>query len=687
MTDQKIRFKENSLLPAILLIVVFCLYSNCSTNKSTIHPANNSFAIQYTTSDHQKIHNSIDAINWTDANDFKFLKKLSNKKYINLKITFKQKNSRDFYFYSDRSLSQIRLLANFSPYWQTPPNNIFFNSYTIPLLIDTNEIIIEIKNNEMWPYSGNHIRLERIDDLQTNLFRIHLFRFILGAIFIIMGTILWGLIIARPKEAVAVISFELFLLLIGVFCISSSSLMHYLFWSIDFWPGLSLSSILLAPIPLFIYLAKTAKELPRVWIRSFYILAFLILLAFIPGMLSVYLYQTNRLINSISPVLMILSLVIIIALGIYLFLHEKPGNKVHGIGLILFGLLFSFDIVNNAFNLDIVQDYLSPYGTFLLIIAIFIILEARFSKASKGLEQSLKSLRKLNKSYNRFIPVEFFDFLDKKEITDVQLGNNIECEFTIMVTDIHHFTTLSEKMTPVENFDFVNSYFDRIVPSIKGNNGFIAKYMGDGIMALFPGSSHDAVKCALDIHNILYVYNNSRKARNREGINTGIGIHRGIARLGIIGSQSRMQGDIISDAANMAARIEGLTRIYGAHTVISDSAYEELNQNFPDNGYIFRPLDRVIMKGKKQSITIYELLPKNTDGSSNLKIETLSNYNLATRAYLKGDFTICADIMQEIIKINPDDLTVQRYIDNSIYYAINGTPIDWKGVTELNRKN
>lgn len=104
-----------------------------------------------------------------------------------------------------------------------------------------------------------------------------------------------------------------------------------------------------------------------------------------------------------------------------------------------------------------------------------------------------------NISFARYVPGEFLNFLHKREITEVQLGDQIECEITILFTDIRSFTTISETMTPEKNFSFLNRYLGVIGPIVRKNNGFIDKYIGDAVMALFPEKPEDAIQTASEM--------------------------------------------------------------------------------------------------------------------------------------------------------------------------------------------
>lgn len=204
--------------------------------------------------------------------------------------------------------------------------------------------------------------------------------------------------------------------------------------------------------------------------------------------------------------------------------------------------------------------------------------------------------------------------MGKENVIDVKLGDQIQKEMSILFSDIRSFTELSEKMSPEENFNFLNSYLKTMTPCVLNQNGFIDKYIGDAIMALFPLSANDALKAAIEMQKQIRLFNNKRLKKNLDPISIGIGIHTGNLMLGTIGSDDRMEGTVISDAVNLASRIEGLTKQYGASILISQDTVFKI----PDlDEYNFRILDRVRVKGKKDTVSVIEVI----DGQPDFIIE------------------------------------------------------------------
>ncbi|MCK5359469.1 MAG: DUF3365 domain-containing protein, partial [Gammaproteobacteria bacterium] len=204
----------------------------------------------------------------------------------------------------------------------------------------------------------------------------------------------------------------------------------------------------------------------------------------------------------------------------------------------------------------------------MLIFFIYMIIQA--------LRSSIRMLSKTNSSYDRFVPHEFLSYLNKQSIIDVELNDNVEKHMTILFSDIRSFTSLSEGMSPQENFQFINDYLGIMGPIIRHNNGFIDKYIGDAIMALFDHTD-DAVNASLEMLDALDEYNQKNISSLPHELKIGIGIHRGKLRLGTIGEHGRMDGTVISDAVNLASRVEGATKAFGAYCLISESALYDID--------------------------------------------------------------------------------------------------------------
>ena len=207
-------------------------------------------------------------------------------------------------------------------------------------------------------------------------------------------------------------------------------------------------------------------------------------------------------------------------------------------------------------------------------------------------------------TFSRFVPHEFLRFLESDSILDMKLGDHVRQELALLVSDIRAFTSLSENMTPSENFEFINRYLVAASPIIRQNHGFIVKYGGDSILALFPDGVDDALRASLDTMREIEALNARAGRRGFPQFQIGIGLHVGSVMVGIVGEAERLQGDVFSDVVNVAARIESLTRSYDVGIAMSAEALTLLKD--PD-ACEARFLGDTRVKGRNRPVSVYEV--------------------------------------------------------------------------------
>ncbi|MEW5857699.1 MAG: AAA family ATPase [Cyanobacteriota bacterium] len=271
-----------------------------------------------------------------------------------------------------------------------------------------------------------------------------------------------------------------------------------------------------------------------------------------------------------------------------------------------------------------------------------------------------QELFQLNQAFARFVPRQFLQFLDKESIVDVQLGDQVQQEMSVFFADIRNFTTLSESLTPQENFKFINAYLSRMEPVIIEHQGFIDKYIGDAIMALFSGGADNAVKAAIAMLYRLAEYNQYRTTKGYVPIKIGIGINTGSLMLGTVGGYNRMDSTVISDAVNLASRIEDLTKNYGVSLLISHHTFLQLEDA---NQYAFRIIERLIVKGKSSAVTVFEVFDADDAEIRKGKLTTKQDFEQALLLYNLGNLAEAAQGFQKVLSINPSDTVAQIYLE------------------------
>ena len=311
------------------------------------------------------------------------------------------------------------------------------------------------------------------------------------------------------------------------------------------------------------------------------------------------------------------------------------------------------------------------------------ILNLLSSQAAISIENArlYANMSELNAAYQRFVPEEFLRFLNRESIVDVKLGDQIRKEMSVLFSDIRSFTELSEKMTPEENFNFINSYLSRMGPSIRENNGFIDKYIGDAIMALFPRNADDAIKASIQMMDGIKVYNNHRANQGYAPISIGIGIHTGELMLGTVGEDKRMDTTVISDAVNLSSRLESMTKQYGVGIIVSA---DTLDKTLDKGKYKFRLLDNVIVKGKTLPVIVYEILDYYPEDILKTKLASKEIYEKAVVAFYAGNFPEAQNLFEKVLNITKDDKAAKLFLERVEHLLKN---LDqWKGVSTLTEK-
>lgn len=321
---------------------------------------------------------------------------------------------------------------------------------------------------------------------------------------------------------------------------------------------------------------------------------------------------------------------------------------------VIFLTLRNLGIINYSF----VSTYSAQIGSALEVILLSLALADKINiwrdEKDKAQKQVIDREREMNRAFQLFVPQKFLELAGETDFTRLELGKSTTRDITILFSDIRSFTSLSETMTPEENFRFLNSYLRRMGPIIREHGGFIDKFIGDAIMALFPeghgspeavvatdgGTAADAqggakpvagtmpsspraegnggakpaaghsepgsvraARAALAMRAELIRYNKHRRQQGYQAIDIGIGMHTGSVRLGTIGENERWEGTVIGDTVNLASRIESLSSTFHAGIVISEAILKDLPKDMTT-----RELDTMRVKGKKKAVKVYELI-------------------------------------------------------------------------------
>ena len=310
-----------------------------------------------------------------------------------------------------------------------------------------------------------------------------------------------------------------------------------------------------------------------------------------------------------------------------------------------------------------------------LILGLSVFIAAMMELAKPGIEETAIDdyAASVAMSAKRFIPAEFLAHLQKKEVADLQLGDHVKKDMTIFFSDIRAFTELSESLTPEESFAFINSYLSRVVPVVTEYGGFVDKYMGDGIMALFAAEmgADNAVECAVEMQKKMVIYNGHRAKMNYRPISMGIGIHTGTLMLGVVGVLDRMEGTVISDAVNLSSRLQSIAKAFNIPLVISERTFISLS----DPGkYKYRFIGKVRVKGKDAPVSVFEIFDGLPEDEFESKMRSNTFIEQGMMSYYQKDFSNGIFYFKRALEDVPYDGASRFYLETCLRKAMGPRP-------------
>jgi adenylate cyclase len=336
---------------------------------------------------------------------------------------------------------------------------------------------------------------------------------------------------------------------------------------------------------------------------------------------------------------------------------RQPLSGVFAIGFLAITLTAVFDIIKTMLTLPVPS--LSSLGMVLFIFILSINLSRRNSYALDRAEALTLQLKDINSAMERFVPREFLKFLHKKEITEVKLGDHSDEFLTVLFADLVDFTAIAEESDAEEVFTLINQFLAEMGPIIRKNKGFVDKYLGDGIMALFSGNASNAIKAAVEMQQRLDHINHIREEKAIKPLAMGIGIHTGACMLGTIGEAQRMDGTVISDAVNLSARLQNLTRQFHNRILISGEAYEHAMA--PEQFYV-RSIGSFKVKGRGEMVDVVEVINADPPHIWKQKRSTRKDFEKAVYYQKEGRIPEAKKLFKACRQQAPDDAALAWWI-------------------------
>jgi adenylate cyclase len=372
----------------------------------------------------------------------------------------------------------------------------------------------------------------------------------------------------------------------------------------------------------------------------------------------------------------IFDLMAIVLLSLFLwFVHSRTGVISSALACFasLFGYILTsyFLFVSQGWILSIVYPVSVAGLSYVTITAFKYIVESR----------QKKYLRDAFSTY--LAPSVVKQLIDSPE--RLGLGGE-ERVITAFFSDVEGFTSISEKLTPAELVDLLNEFLTEMTDVILNHEGTVDKFEGDAIIAFFGAPNHlenqaeTACMACIDMQKRLAKLRKKWQSEGKAELKMRIGLCTGQAVVGNMGSKNRMDYTMMGDTVNTAARLEGVNKIYGIYTLVSDST-----QQAAGDSIITREIDMINVVGKKEPISVYELLgyPGATDSKT---IEIADCYAKGLDAYRKQDWNRAIIFFNSALALDPEDGPSQVMLGRCNAYKVKPPPKTWNGSYTMTTK-
>jgi len=333
-----------------------------------------------------------------------------------------------------------------------------------------------------------------------------------------------------------------------------------------------------------------------------------------------------------------------------------------------------------GFNMDAWQSYhlVLPVASVLLLVVLIFMLNMSY-----GFFVESRGKRQLAGLFGQYVPPELVDEMAKNPAAFTLEGESRE--MTVLFSDVRGFTTISEGLDPRQLTQLMNEFLTPMTQVIHKHRGTIDKYMGDCIMAFWGAPLADAdhakhaLEAAMAMIESLHALQTQFQARGWPPINVGVGLNTGEMIVGNMGSEFRMAYTVMGDAVNLGSRLEGLTKEYGVHIIVSEFTQTQV----PD--YLFRELDHVRVKGKDKPVVIYE--PVCPAGQADQATREELQLNRDARGYYRAQHWDLAELQfLNLQKLSPERKLYVVYAERIAYYRQNPPGDDWDGVFTFKSK-
>lgn len=286
-------------------------------------------------------------------------------------------------------------------------------------------------------------------------------------------------------------------------------------------------------------------------------------------------------------------------------------------------------------------------------------MEYALNKINDNYKRKESIIKATNTEYEKYIPKQFIRFLGKKSVLDLVVGTQVKKEVTTLFCDIRNSTAVSATLSLEENFSYINSYLNIVSPIIKKYNGFIDKYLGDGVMAVFT-RSRQAYDCA---HAIIRAVNEKNIQNvSMPNLDVGVALNTGDVVFGVVGDDNRKSITVISDMVNITAKMGEINKLFGSLIVFSKSTLNDISASTMIN---YRYIGN-LKQNDKQFTSVFESLDAYPRAKREKLLKNKVAFEQGVRAYVNGKFNLAVKAFEEVYKKEKDDKVCYTFYNKAV---------------------
>ncbi len=317
------------------------------------------------------------------------------------------------------------------------------------------------------------------------------------------------------------------------------------------------------------------------------------------------------------------------------------------------------------------QHYVLNIAAPLAMLALLYLLNMAW-----GFFMETRTRRLMSGLFGTYVPKELVAEMSKNPEEYSMRGE--ARDMTVLFSDVRDFTSISEGLPPEGLRDMMNAYLTEMTEVIQHSRGTIDKYIGDAIMAFWgapvsdPEHSIHGVQAALDMQKRIRTLDSDFAKKGWPALNIGVGLNCGSMNVGDMGSKFRRAYTVMGDAVNLASRLEALTKEYGVGILVSENIVRTAQ------GFVYREVDKVVVKGRTEGVSIYEPMGKVGEVGESTLAE-IDRFHKALEWYRKQRWNEAEEGMKALRYAAPESKLYKQYLKRIADYRANPPEPTWNG--------